>query len=647
MTVAEFIQYATDAIFTIIFLVVIAGAIRRPHHVQIQATLFFGAAFYLLMEALILRHFHLSPAPIVTTLNQIVLVSLSYLLLRLVDSLSEVPPIVTRSGAVGLVLLFLLSLAGLGDQRFSFVLPAIVYFLGFIIYATVIAVGASQRLDGVTKQRLRAVAIGSIFLGLIIFVAGVAVFVPSITGSGTHLANETLALAAGISYYVAFATPLTLRRSWQEPVLRDFFSNAVALPQMAERSDILRQLEDGASGALGGIAASVALWDEEQQHLYFPTNSIGIEFGNPADMIEGAALLSQEICFSSHLGRDYPKCAEVYLKLNANSIVSAPVVSRDRRIGVLSVYLSGIPIFIEDDLALLRLMANQTGVILEGRALVEEETRLRAREEALKLRNDFLASVAHDLKTPLTALVIQAQLLERRARKEPKAPADVDGLHQIIVQTHRLRSFIEDLLDVQRSDDQGIALNYEPCDLSALINEIGQRVCVEPHRFILDSPGDVRLSADRARMTQLFDNLIGNAVKYSPAGGEIHVHVWKTRDEIHASVTDEGIGISEQDLPRVFERHHRGDNAKAQGVHGIGLGLFICRAIVQAHGGTLDVQSSPNHGSTFDVVLPTVPPKLSEPRMGPLPAQADSQRGTVRQMEAPGNPVALGGQPGN
>jgi signal transduction histidine kinase len=647
MTVAEFVQYSTDALFLLIFFVVVAESYRRPGQVRIEATLFFGAAAFILIQSLILRETNTTASKYLTALDQILLLSLAYLLLRLVDSLSEVPPVVLHIGEFALALLAVQSLAGLGDQRFSFVLPAVIYFIVFTIYATVIAVKSSRRAEGVTKNRLRAVAAGSICLGSIILVAGVAAFVPRMVGTGTHVTNEFLALACGVSYFIAFATPLTLRRAWQEPVIRDFFTSAVALPQMSDRETIIRRIEDGVRASLGGIAAAVALWDEDAEELVFPTGSIGVRRGVAEDMIEGVAMVAQDTVYSSNLARDFPKSAAIYLTLNVNAVVSAPITSRNRRVGTLSVYLSGTPMFVDNDLELLRLMANQASVILESRELIEEETRLRAREEALRLRNDFLASVAHDLKTPLTALVMQSQLLERRARREPDAPADVEGLHQIIVQTHRLRSFIEDLLDVQRSEEQGIALTYEACDLGSLIREIGQRVCVDPHIFCFDADDHIEISGDRARLTQLFDNLIGNAVKYSPNGGEIRVRAWQDDESIHVVVIDQGIGISAEDLPYVFDRHHRGNNAKQQGVHGIGLGLFICRAIVRAHGGTLGVESEPGNGSMFHVTVPIKPALKSVALVEPRLVAADGEeREPVATRDRATNRIALEGNPG-
>ncbi len=646
MSVAQFIQYATDALFLLIFLVVLTGAIRRRRRVQIQALLFFGTVAFILVESLIFNHFEDQPPAFVAAVNQIMLISMSYLLLRLVASLSDVPRVVFRIGEVGLVLLGVQTLVGLGDQRFSFIIPAVLYFLGFTIYATIIAINESRRVQGVTGYRLRAVAFGSAFLAAIILVAGIAAFVPAIVGNTIHIIDEILALLCGFSYFIAFATPVTLRRAWLEPVLRDYFGKAVVLPQLADRREMIQRLEASARDSLGGIAASVALWDEQTGELFFPTNSIGIANVSLSDSVEGAAFRSQTASFWTDFSRKYPDAADVYLRLDAKSVISAPVTSRGHPYGVMSVYFAGEPFFIEDDLTLLQLMADQAGVVLESRSLVEEETRLRAREQALELRNDFLASVAHDLKTPLTALVMQTQLLERRARRSPETPADAEGLHQIIVQTHRLRSFIEDLLDVQRSEDEGLSLNYEPCNLGALAGEIGGRVCVEPHRFVLEADPEVRINGDRARLTQVFDNLIGNAVKYSPDGGEIRVRIWQENDNVHASVSDEGIGISPHDLPHIYERHHRGDNAKAEGVHGIGLGLFICRAIVQAHGGTLNAESEPGRGSTFHLVMPCDPSVQREPAIGPWMLPNDTAQPVAGDV-AVQNRMALGGGSAN
>src|SRR5207237_4693110 len=122
------------------------------------------------------------------------------------------------------------------------------------------------------------------------------------------------------------------------------------------------------------------------------------------------------------------------------SLVAAPITAGEQRLGVLVVYAPRTPVFAEEDLALVQLLADQAAVILESRALIDEAARVRAREEVARMKEDFLSAAAHDLKTPLTTLVAQAQMLERRAIRDPNAPADVVSIQKLIKETERLRA---------------------------------------------------------------------------------------------------------------------------------------------------------------------------------------------------------------
>ena len=133
-------------------------------------------------------------------------------------------------------------------------------------------------------------------------------------------------------------------------------------------------------------------------------------------------------------------------------MLAAPITVGDRRLGVLSVYARGAPIFADEDLALVQLLADQAAVVLESRALIDEAARVRAREEVARLKEDFLSAAAHDLKTPLTTLVAQAQLLERRATRHPEAPADLTSIQRMVAETNRLRTLVLELLDAARTE---------------------------------------------------------------------------------------------------------------------------------------------------------------------------------------------------
>jgi signal transduction histidine kinase len=248
-----------------------------------------------------------------------------------------------------------------------------------------------------------------------------------------------------------------------------------------------------------------------------------------------------------------------------------------------------------------------SAVVLESRELIDEVARARAREEATRLKDDFLSAAAHDLKTPLTTLVAQAQLLERRAMRQPDQPTDVAGIQRIVRESKRLSSLVVELLDVTRADEGTLVGVREPIDLVAVAREVCERRSTPRHPCVVEGEASVLGSYSRGRIAQLVEHLVENAVKYSPEGGEVRVRVWCEDGEAHLTVADRGIGIPREDLPHVFDRFRRGTNVDDRRFAGMGLGLYICRGIAEQHGGRLWGSSEPGQGSTFQVVLPAMP----------------------------------------
>jgi len=271
---------------------------------------------------------------------------------------------------------------------------------------------------------------------------------------------------------------------------------------------------------------------------------------------------------------------------------------------VLVVYAPRAPIFAEDDLMLAQLLADQAAVILESRALIDEAARVRAREEATRLKDDFLSAAAHDLKTPLTTLITQAQLLERRATRNPDAPVEIAGVRRIVRESQRLNTLVLELLDASRLEQGRLLGPREETDLVALATAVCERHASERHPCVVDASGPVVGIWDRVRVSQVVENLVENAVKYSPYGGEVTMRVHQEAGEARLSVADRGIGIPPQDLPLIFERFHRAANVNDRTHAGMGLGLFICRGIVEQHGGRIWATSEPGKGTTIDVALP-------------------------------------------
>jgi two-component system, sensor histidine kinase len=236
-------------------------------------------------------------------------------------------------------------------------------------------------------------------------------------------------------------------------------------------------------------------------------------------------------------------------------------------------------------------------------------------ESAVRVRDEFLASVAHDLKNPLGTIRGYAQLLRRQtpASDTPTQTQLSQGLTKIDVMVGKMLDQIDELLDLARLQaEQPLPLNLEPTDLVSLVSRVQedyqQTTC--RHCIRIDTECSELVGVwDRSRLERVLGNLLANAIKYSPDGGEITVTIQPVPPApirvAVLSVRDQGIGIAPEDLPHVFERFYRGVNTRDI-VPGTGLGLTGARQIIEQHGGLIRVVSTVGQGSTFTVRLPVV-----------------------------------------
>ncbi|HEU4325914.1 MAG TPA: HAMP domain-containing sensor histidine kinase [Roseiflexaceae bacterium] len=224
---------------------------------------------------------------------------------------------------------------------------------------------------------------------------------------------------------------------------------------------------------------------------------------------------------------------------------------------------------------------------------------------SVRLREEFLATAAHELRTPLTALLGHAQLLRRRITRASADERDLRALHVIVDQASRLNNMVAALLDLTRLNAGQLTIAFEPLDLAALVRGALDTVvpATRRHALHLDLPDEPpTVVGDAARLTQLIQHLVGNAIKYSPAGGNVAVRLESADGWAILSVADQGIGIPADALPLLFRRFYRAPNA--QQISGLGIGLHLIQEIVTLHGGEIAVDSREGQGSTFTVRLP-------------------------------------------
>jgi two-component system phosphate regulon sensor histidine kinase PhoR len=234
--------------------------------------------------------------------------------------------------------------------------------------------------------------------------------------------------------------------------------------------------------------------------------------------------------------------------------------------------------------------------------IVRDLTEIRRLE---KVRRDFVANISHELRTPLASLKLLAETLKNGAAEDPAVAADF--LDRIGVETDKLTQMVQELGELSRIESGESPLIKKPLDAAAMIHKVAERLRPQADRASLTlsavaAPDLKPVPADIDRIEQVLVNIIHNAIKFTPAGGKIIVAAVPTRNGVEFSVRDTGIGISTEDLPRIFERFYKADKARSGG--GTGLGLAIAKHIVQSHSGEIRAESVPGQGSTFYFTLP-------------------------------------------
>jgi PAS domain S-box-containing protein len=285
------------------------------------------------------------------------------------------------------------------------------------------------------------------------------------------------------------------------------------------------------------------------------------------------------------------------------SQIVVPLIAREHVIGAIFFGVTvSERIYNEHDVDLAQELADRAALSLENARLYREA------QEAVRMRDAFLSIASHELRTPLTILMGQIQLLERRLRASQHLdPRNDRSITTVVNQAGRLNKLISALLDVSRLERDQLQLDVTSLDLRALLQQLVEvfRLDLMQHTLNLHVPDDpVIIPGDELRLEQVFQNLIQNAIKYSPAGGNIEVHLGRHDRHAVVSIRDEGIGIPAADLSSLFSRFFRAGNVATKNIGGVGIGLFVVREIVQLHGGHIDVDSIENAGSTFTVSLP-------------------------------------------
>jgi K+-sensing histidine kinase KdpD len=309
------------------------------------------------------------------------------------------------------------------------------------------------------------------------------------------------------------------------------------------------------------------------------------------------------------VSKDPRLAVEMARQEDLHAFAGVPIKSHDRVLGVLGVFSRQPRTLSPLKVQILVSVGHQIGVALENVQLAQTATEMEMCRELDRMRAELVANVSHELRTPLGLIKLACSTLQRQDLDLDRE-TQMEFLRDISEETDKLDKIVSNLLNLSRAENGWLSLDKSPVDVSRLVGEVvGDMKAQFPTRqFVDDLPATpLGLTADRERLEQVLRNLLSNAVKYSPEGGPVSIRGQGDKQKIVISVTDHGIGIAPEHLEAVFDRFYRVENEVTQRVRGAGLGLAVCRDIVEAHGGRIWLESALGKWTTSYLELPVEP----------------------------------------
>ena len=333
----------------------------------------------------------------------------------------------------------------------------------------------------------------------------------------------------------------------------------------------------------------------------FPPGNVGPLQGSVLERILDGRLIVRRDLAETEYAED-----ERLVALGLRSELVAPLMLGARPIGMLSISRAEPDAFSEDEVELVSLLGRLVATAVQNiRAYEAERSRVAELRRLSQLRADFVSLVSHELRSPMAAVIGAARTLQERWRMLSGEQRD-SFLALIGDETARLAALVGDVLDTSRIEAGTFSYRFEDVDLARLVEDAVETASFaqEDVQVVTSVQGKLpAVRGDRARLRQVLGNLIDNAVKYSPEGGEVRVSAASANGTVRIAVSDDGPGIPRDQQPRIFEKFGRVDVPGAS-KPGTGLGLFIARSIAEAHGGRIELVSEAGRGATFTLVLP-------------------------------------------
>jgi signal transduction histidine kinase len=361
-----------------------------------------------------------------------------------------------------------------------------------------------------------------------------------------------------------------------------------------------------------GIARTVFIFDNVVLYVHQKADSIEPSY---ARAIGRGRNSESDLAWGESIAKDVLKSEKIVVRqeitgdvskdrMNARYFLGLPLISGDNNIGAVVFVRYGGPQFTPDHTHLAEYIAGHIAQLYEHGILITRLSRLEAERQLERLQDDFVSTVSHELRTPLGFIKGYATTLLRE-----NANWDEVDRHEFLTiideETDRLKELIDNLLDSSRLQSGTLRMEFQPLRLDTMLKDLPIRAKSFDEHLTIDvnlEASQLQVQADPTRLAQVFDNLLSNVVKYAP-GSNVNITLSSQDNQAHIAVSDNGPGIPEENLPNIFSRFYRVPNQN-RAVRGSGLGLFICRRIINAHEGEITAESNFGEGTTFHIYLP-------------------------------------------
>jgi signal transduction histidine kinase len=490
--------------------------------------------------------------------------------------------------------------------------PGIVFLLIHILMVTIL-------LPGVSAYLYIALGVGGVLILALLEASDVLphfnvlpVLPSDLFRDPLFITSQTVFFATAAIATVTLATGIMAQLQRRERQISALFQTTRAVSSSLSLSEVLNQLTRNAAQALSTGHSSIRLLDETGETLQlasafglsnaFQQKATVAVSNNPLvqEALLGRPAIVQETAEDSRL-----QDARRILDEGIHSLVVAPIIGRSGPLGILRVYADQPRRFNDADAQFVMTIARQGAVAIEN-AMAHE-----ALQRADTERAQFVRTVTHELRSPVGGAQSLLRVLLQQMAGELN-PSQQDILRRVEFRLDALMALINDLLVLAATTTRGFQEKPEPIALVPEMRGALELRAAEAHEknitLSFTPPSDNPwVLAGHDGLAHIFGNLIGNAIKYTPVGGRVTVGLETRGASTTVSVTDTGIGIAEEDLPKLWQEFFRAGNAKKSGIMGTGLGLSIVKRRVEAYGGMISVQSVVNQGTTFSVTLPLVP----------------------------------------